>query len=136
MFIYELQPLFDIFTENEGNLNFKLINLKKKEISKIDFKNHKDFLILSRKDHSLPNLILVNNNTLFGPTFETPPNGIAWSLHYWGQIPWGPGGPMGIPGRVPMGSQGWGTPGIPRVIMNFPLGRSHSRAPSRCSSLN
>ncbi len=61
LFIYELPFLFDIFTENEGNLNFKLINLKKKEISKIDFKNHKNYLILSRKDHSLPNLILVNN---------------------------------------------------------------------------
>ncbi len=61
LFIYELPPLFDIFMENEVNLNFKLINLKKKEISKIDFKNHKNFLILSHKDHSLPNLILVNN---------------------------------------------------------------------------
>ncbi len=61
LFIYELPSLFDIFIENEENFNFKLINLKKKEILKINFKNYKDYLILSHKDYNLPNLILVNN---------------------------------------------------------------------------
>ena len=61
LFIYESQSLFEIFTENQENFNFKLINLKKKEISKTDFKDHENYLILSRKDYSLPNLILINN---------------------------------------------------------------------------
>ena len=61
LFIYELPSLFDIFIENEENFNFKLINLKKKEILKINFKNYKDYLILSNKDYNLQNLILVNN---------------------------------------------------------------------------
>ena len=61
LFIYELPSLIDIFTEIDENLNFKIINLKKKEISKIDFKYHKNYMILSHKDLRLPNLILVNN---------------------------------------------------------------------------
>ena len=44
LFIYELKSLFDIFSEIEDNLNFKVINLNKKEISKINFKNYKDYL--------------------------------------------------------------------------------------------
>ena len=47
LFIYELKSLCDIFTEIEENLNFKVINLTKKEISKINFKDYSDYLILS-----------------------------------------------------------------------------------------
>ena len=61
LFIYELRSLCDIFTEIEENLNFKVINLTKKEISKINFKDYSDYLILSLKDLKLPNMILVEN---------------------------------------------------------------------------
>ena len=61
LFIYESKSLFDIFSEIEENLNFKVINLTKKEISKINFKSHKDYLILSLKDLKLSNMVLVKN---------------------------------------------------------------------------
>ena len=61
LFIYESKSLFDIFSEIEDNLNFKVINLTKKEISNINFKNYKDYLILSLKDLKLSNVILVEN---------------------------------------------------------------------------
>ena len=60
LFIYELPTLFDIFIEIEENLNFEVKNIKKKEISEIDFNEHKNYLILSLKDVNLPNLILFN----------------------------------------------------------------------------
>ena len=58
LFIYESKSLFDIFSEIEDNLNFKVINLTKKEISQINFKDYRDYLILSLKDLKLPNMIL------------------------------------------------------------------------------
>ena len=61
LFIYESKSLFDIFSEIEDNLNFKVINLTKKEISKINFKNNKDYLILSLKDLKLSNMILIGD---------------------------------------------------------------------------
>ena len=61
LFIYELKSLYDIFTEIEENLNFKVIYLNKKEISEINFKDYRDHLILSLKDLKLPNMILVEN---------------------------------------------------------------------------
>tara|TARA_B100001989_G_scaffold139964_1_gene99366 strand:- start:1192 stop:1761 length:570 start_codon:yes stop_codon:yes gene_type:complete len=61
LFIYESQSLFDILMEIEENLNFKVRNLTNKEVSKINFKDHGDYLILSAKNISLPNLILVEN---------------------------------------------------------------------------
>ncbi len=61
LFIYELKSLCDLFTEIEKNLNFKVINLDKKEISKINFNDYKNYLILSIKDLKLPNTILVEN---------------------------------------------------------------------------
>ena len=61
LFIYESKSLFDIFSEIEDNLNFKVINLTKNEISSINFKNYKDYLILSLKDLKLSNVILVEN---------------------------------------------------------------------------
>ena len=61
LFIYESKSLFDIFSEIEDYLNFKVINLTKNEISSINFKNYKDYLILSIKDLKLSNVILVEN---------------------------------------------------------------------------
>ena len=61
LFIYESNSLCDLFTEIEENLNFKVINLNKKEISEINFKDYRDHLILSLKDLKLPNMILVEN---------------------------------------------------------------------------
>ncbi len=61
LFIYESKSLFDIFSEIEENLSFKVINLTKKEISQINFKDYRDYLILSLKDLKLPNTILEEN---------------------------------------------------------------------------
>ena len=61
LFIYESKSLCDIFTEIEKNLNFKVINLNKKETSKINFNDYRDYLILSLIDLKLPNMILVEN---------------------------------------------------------------------------
>ncbi len=61
LFIYESKSLFDIFSEIEDNLNFKVINLTKNEISSTNFKNYRDYLILSLKDLKLSNVILIEN---------------------------------------------------------------------------
>ena len=61
LFIYELPSLFDIFSEIEDNLNFKVLYLTKKEISKINFKNYKDYLILSQKDLQFIKYVLLDN---------------------------------------------------------------------------
>ena len=61
LFIYESKSLFDIFSEIEDNLNFKVLYLTKKEISKINFKNYRDYLILSLKNLDLSNIFLVEN---------------------------------------------------------------------------
>ena len=42
LFIYESKSLFDIFSEIEDNLNFKVLYLNKKEISKINFENYRE----------------------------------------------------------------------------------------------
>ena len=46
LFIYELPFLFDIFEEIKENLNFKIINLTKKEITKTNFSQYENYLIL------------------------------------------------------------------------------------------
>ena len=61
LFIYESSSLFNIFKEIDDYLNFKIVNLTKKEISKTNFKNYKDYLILSFKELNLPNTILIDN---------------------------------------------------------------------------
>ena len=45
LFIYELPFLFDIFEEIKENLNFKIINLTKKEITKTNFSQYENYLI-------------------------------------------------------------------------------------------
>ena len=52
LFIYELPFLFDIFEEIKENLNFKIINLTKKEITKTNFSQYENYLILSKKKKS------------------------------------------------------------------------------------
>ena len=61
LFIYESKSLFDIFSEIEDNLNFKVLYLTKKEISKINFKNYRDYQILSLKDLDLSNMLVVED---------------------------------------------------------------------------
>mgnify|MGYP001179828786 CR=1 FL=1 len=61
LFIYESQSLYDIFAEIEEYLNFKVIYFKDKEISKMDFKNYNDYLILSLKNLNLSNTIFIDN---------------------------------------------------------------------------
>ena len=62
LFIYELPFLFDIFEEIKENLNFKIINLTKKEITKTNFSQYENYLILSKKKNlNLSNVILVDD---------------------------------------------------------------------------
>ena len=61
LFIYESSSLFNIFKEIDDYLNFKIVNLTKKEMSKTNFKDYKDYLILSFKELNLPNTILIDN---------------------------------------------------------------------------
>ena len=61
LFIYESSSLFNIFKEIDDYLNFKIVNLTKKEIPKTNFKDYKDYLILSFKELNLPNTILIDN---------------------------------------------------------------------------
>ena len=62
LFIYELPFLFDIFEEIKENLNFKIINLTKKEITKTNFSQYENYLILSKKENlNLSNVILVDD---------------------------------------------------------------------------
>ena len=62
LFIYELPFLFNIFEEIKENLNFQIINLTKKEITKTNFSQYENYLILSQKKNlNLSNVILVDD---------------------------------------------------------------------------
>ena len=62
LFIYELPFLFDIFEEIKENLNFRIMSLTKKEITKTNFSQYENYLILSKKKNiSLSNVILVDD---------------------------------------------------------------------------
>ena len=62
LFIYELPFLFDIFEEIKENLNFQIINLTRKEITKTNFSKYENYLILSQKKNlNLSNVILVDD---------------------------------------------------------------------------
>ena len=61
LFIYESSSLFNIFKEIDDYLKFKIVNLTKKEKPKTNFKDYKDYLILSFKELNLPNTILIDN---------------------------------------------------------------------------
>ena len=52
LFIYELPFLFNIFEEIKENLNFQIISLTKKEITKTNFSQYENYLILSQKKKS------------------------------------------------------------------------------------
>ena len=62
LFIYELPFLFNIFEEIKENLNFQIISLTKKEITKTNFSQYENYLILSQKKNlNLSNVILVDD---------------------------------------------------------------------------
>ena len=62
LFIYELPFLFNIFEEIKENLNFQIISLTKKEITKTNFSQYENYLILSKKENlNLSNVILVDD---------------------------------------------------------------------------
>ena len=62
LIIYEYQNLFEILNEISENLNFKILNCKKKEYEKIKFYPKIDYLILSHKKIEGINNILILDN--------------------------------------------------------------------------
>jgi len=62
LIIYDFQDLFDILTEVENNLNFKLININKNEISKLDLTKLENYLVISKnKNSKFENQIFIDN---------------------------------------------------------------------------
>ena len=62
LIIYEYQNLFEILNEISENLNFKILNYKKKEYEKIKFNPKIDYLILSqRKIEGINNTLILDN---------------------------------------------------------------------------
>ena len=60
--IYEYQYLFEILNEISENLNFKILNCKKKEYKKIKFDVKIDYLVLSRiKIEGINNILILDN---------------------------------------------------------------------------
>tara|TARA_B100001057_G_scaffold386692_1_gene393693 strand:- start:2077 stop:2637 length:561 start_codon:yes stop_codon:yes gene_type:complete len=62
LIIHEYQNLFDILNEISENLNFKILNCKKKEYENIKFDLKIDYLVLAQKEIKGINNILVLNN--------------------------------------------------------------------------
>ena len=52
LIIYDFPILYEIFTEIEENLNFKLINISKDNFSKTQLEQLGDFLVISNKNFS------------------------------------------------------------------------------------
>ena len=62
LIIYEYQNLFEILNEISENLNFKILNCKKKEYEKIKFDAKIDYLVLSRiKIEGINNILILDN---------------------------------------------------------------------------
>ena len=62
LIIYEYQNLFEILNEISENLNFKILNCKKKEYEKIIFDAKIDYLVLSRiKIEGINNILILDN---------------------------------------------------------------------------
>ncbi len=62
LIIYDFQDLFDILKEVENYLNFKLINIKKNENSKLQFTKLENYLVISKnKNSKFENQILIDN---------------------------------------------------------------------------
>ena len=62
LIIYDFQILFNILNEIKGNLNFNLLNVSKKEFSKLDLKKLNNYLIISKRNIlDLENQIVVDS---------------------------------------------------------------------------
>ena len=62
LIIYDFQDLFDILTEVENYLNFKLIKINNNEISNLEFDKLENYLIISKnKNSKFENQILIDN---------------------------------------------------------------------------
>tara|TARA_B100001123_G_C14811935_1_gene828686 strand:- start:132 stop:695 length:564 start_codon:yes stop_codon:yes gene_type:complete len=62
LIIYDFQVLFDIFNEIKTNLNFNLINISKKDHSKLELEKIDNYLIISNKKiKNLENQFILDN---------------------------------------------------------------------------
>jgi len=62
LIIYDFQTLFEIFSEIEEHLNFKILNVTKKKFSEIQLKKLSNYLIISNKKIlNLEDQILIDN---------------------------------------------------------------------------
>ena len=62
LIIYDFQTLFEIFSEIEEHLNFKILNITKKKFSEIQLKKLSNYLIISNKKIlNLEDQILIDN---------------------------------------------------------------------------
>ena len=50
LIIYDFLVLYNILSEVKENLNFNLINISKKDFSNINFKDYKNYVLLSRNE--------------------------------------------------------------------------------------
>tara|TARA_A100001037_G_C14984619_1_gene559709 strand:- start:329 stop:889 length:561 start_codon:yes stop_codon:yes gene_type:complete len=62
LIIYDFLVLYNILSEVKENLNFNLINISKKDFSNINFKDYKNYVLLSRNEIlNVKNQININN---------------------------------------------------------------------------
>ena len=62
LIIYDFLVLYNILSEVKENLNFNLINISKKDFSNINFKDYKNYVLLSRNEIlNVKNQILIDD---------------------------------------------------------------------------
>ena len=62
LIIYDFPILFEILTEIEENLNFKIINYKKNQFSNDKLKELENYLVISNKENSIfKDLIIIDS---------------------------------------------------------------------------
>lgn len=62
LIIYDFLVLYNILSEVKDNLNFNLINISKKDLSNINFKDYKNYVLLSRNEIlNVKNQILIDD---------------------------------------------------------------------------
>ena len=62
LIIYDFFVLYNILSEVKENLNFNLINISKKDFSNINFKDYKNYVLLSRNEIlNVKNQIIIND---------------------------------------------------------------------------
>ena len=65
LIIYDFQVLFEILNETQEYFNFKLVNVSKKEYSKLNLQKYSNFLVISKnKNITLENCININDYPL------------------------------------------------------------------------